>query len=363
MPEHVLLSAEALRRFVAEVCAAAGCDAVEAEAIAEHLVEANLTGHDSHGLRALSEYVAAMLDGRLKLGQRVKAVRDAGAVLVLDGGLGVGQVVARQAMEMGIERAKVHGVALVALRNAHHLGRIGAWAELCAAAGCASVHFVNVIGHPPYVAPFGGRQARIATNPFCVGLAATGRPPVILDMATSKAAWGKLMVARNKGEPAPPDTLIDAAGRPSVDPGVLLADPPGSLLPMGEHKGYGLAVMCELMAGALGGGGTNQPEMALTLTSTNNMLSFIVAPGALGDVGAMALEADALVAWLKSTAPAKDFDEVLVPGEPEFRSRKEREANGIPIDRETWKEVLRTAASVGCAAPGPGAAPPQARRG
>ncbi|MGH6933251.1 MAG: Ldh family oxidoreductase, partial [Dongiaceae bacterium] len=200
MSEHnVHLSAAQLRGIVAAICAAAGCTDEETAAIAEHLVEANLAGHDSHGVRMLPEYVAAMRDGRLRLGRRAEIVRDGGAVIVVDGGLGVGQVICRDAMAIGIDRARAHGVALVALRRAHHLGRIGAWAELCAAAGCASVHFVNVIGHRPYVAPFGGRSGRLATNPFCAGLPASGRPPVILDMATSRVAWGKLMLARNKG--------------------------------------------------------------------------------------------------------------------------------------------------------------------
>ncbi|MGH6933452.1 MAG: malate/lactate/ureidoglycolate dehydrogenase [Dongiaceae bacterium] len=349
MSDHgVHLSAPHLRGIVAAICAAAGCTDEEAAAIAEHLIEANLTGHDSHGIRMLPEYVAAMRAGRLRLGQRARIVRDGGAVMVIDGGLGVGQVICREAMAIGINRAKAHGVALVALRRAHHLGRIGAWAEQCAAAGCASVHFVNVIGHRPYVAPYGGQSGRLATNPFCAGLPATGRPAVILDMATSKAAWGKLMLARSKGEPAPADTVIDAAGRLSSDPGVLVADPPGSLLPFGEHKGYGLAVICELFAGALGGGGTNRPETPLTDTITNNMLSFIIEPGTLVTASGLAREIDALIDWVKATAPREGFEEVLIPGEPEWRRRTERLANGIAIDAETWKDVLAAAASVGC---------------
>jgi len=350
MSDHSIhLSATVLRLITAAICRAAGCNDEEAMAIAEHLVEANLTGHDSHGIRMLPEYVAAMREGRLHLGQQAEIVRDSGAVILIDGGLGVGQAICRHAMAIGIDRANAHGVALVALRRVHHLGRIGAWAEQCAAAGCASVHFVNVIGHRPYVAPYGGRSGRLATNPFCAGLPATGRPPVILDMATSKVALGKLMLARNKGEPAPEGTVIDAAGRPSSDPGVLKADPPGSMLPFGEHKGYGLAVICELFAGALAGGGTNQPRTPLTDTITNNMLSFIIGPGALVTATALAHEIDALIDWVKEAAPREGFEEVLIPGEPEHQRKFERLTNGIAIDAETWREVLAAAASVGCA--------------
>ena len=342
------IPADRLRRIIAAICAAAGCDSEEATAIADHLVEANLTGHDSHGLRMLPEYVAAMRESRLRLGARARVVSDCGAVVVIDGGFGVGQIVCREAMVIGIDRARIHGIALVALRHAHHIGRVGAWAEKCAAAGCASVHLVNVIGHRPYMAPFGGREGRLATNPFCAGLPATDRPPVILDMATSKVAWGKLMLARSRNEPAPEGAVIDALGRPSADPGIVLADPPGSLLPFGEHKGYGLAVICELFAGVLSGGGTNQPATPLTDTITNNMLSFIIEPGRLVPASVLSREIDALVDWVKTATPCENGGEVLIPGEPERRLRAKREAEGIPIDRIIWKEVLAAADSVGC---------------
>jgi uncharacterized oxidoreductase len=344
----VRVSAGRLRAIVRAICASVGCDDEESTAIAHHLVDANLTGHDSHGACKVPEYVACMRDGRLKLGRHAEIVRDLGALVVVDGGLGVGQVVAREAMAIGIARAKEFGVALVALRRAHHIGRIGAWAEQCAAAGCASVHFVNVIGHPPYVAPYAGRDGRLATNPFCAGLPATERPPVILDFATSKVAWGKILVARNKGEAAPEGALIDAEGRPTDDPNVIFAEPPGFLLPFGDHKGYGLAVICDLFGGALTGGGTNNAAAPLNDTAINNMLSIIIWPGALGEMAEIRREMDALAAWLKESPPRAGLGDVLLPGEPERRTRAERERLGIPIDPTTWSEILAAAESVGC---------------
>jgi uncharacterized oxidoreductase len=344
----IRIGADRLREFVRTVCASAGCDAEEAGAIAQHLVDANLTGHDSHGVGMLVEYIPAMRDGRLKLGRRARITRDSGPVIVIDAGVGVGQVLGREAMAIGIERARLHGVALVALQRAHHLGRIGAWAEQCAAAGCASLHYVNVIGHRPYVAPFGGTDGRLATNPVCIGLPATDQPPIILDMATSKVAFGKVKVARNRGQPVPDGALIDAAGVPTNDPAVMFAQPSGALLPFGEHKGYGLAVMCDLLAGALVGGGTNGPDAQTSDTITNNMLSIIIDPAAVTETDAMHEKVAVLTAWLKASPPRAGVDGVLLPGEPERRIRAERERMGIPLDRNTWRQLEDMARLAGC---------------
>jgi uncharacterized oxidoreductase len=346
--DTVRLSPAGLNEFLRDICRRAGCDAEEAAAIADHLVEANLAGHDSHGICKIPEYAAVMRDGRLRLGRRATVVRDGGAVIVIDGNLGVGQVVARQAMEIGMARARLHGVAVVALRRAHHIGRIGAWAEQCAAGGFASMHYVNVIGHAPHVAPFGGRDGRLATNPFAAALPLAGGPPVVLDMATSKVAWGKLLVAANRGVEAPPDAVIDADGRASRDPHVVFREPRGAMLPFGEHKGYGLAVLCDLMAGALGGGGCNRPENTGSETAVNSMLSVIVDPAALGDPAAIAEEAGAFAGWVKGAPRRPGVQAILLPGEPERQCRAERARDGIPVDRGTWAQILDTAHALGC---------------
>lgn len=345
----MLIKAERLHAIASAVFQRAGCSGEETRCIADHLVDANLAGHDSHGINNLPMYVEAIRTGRMKLGRRLRLVRDMGAVLLFDGGSGVGQVLAREAMARGIERAQTTGVALVALRNTHHLGRIGAWAEQCADAGCASVHFVNVIGHQPYVAPFGGRDGRYATNPFCAGVPATGdTPAVILDMATSKVAFGKVAVARNRGVPVPEGALLDATGEPTCDPNAMYAQPAGALLPFGEHKGSGLSLVCELLGGALTGGGTNQPETPRDERVINNMMSFIVNPAALVEAEWLRRETDALVAWVKASPPRDGVEAVLVAGEPERRIRAIRVRDGIPVDPVTWEGVRQAAASVGC---------------
>src|ERR1700757_1703987 len=197
-----------LHAYVRAIWEQAGSSPREAQLVADHLVAANLTGHDSHGVGMIPRYVDSLRDRELKLNAHASVVKDVGAVLTVDGGKGFGQVVAHEAMELGIERAKKLGVCAVALRNAHHIGRIGHWAEQCAKAGLASFHFVNVAGDP-LVAPFGGADRRIGTNPFCAAFPREGKAPLVLDFATSAVAYGKTRVAYNQGKQVPPGALID----------------------------------------------------------------------------------------------------------------------------------------------------------
>ena len=329
------IAAASLTDFGRELFIAAGCAQPEARAIAEHLVEANLTGHDSHGVGKMPEYVSAIREGRARANEPGEVVVDAGSILVLEGKRGMGQTLAARTIDLGIARAKDLGAAVVALRNSHHIGRIGAWAERAAAAGYVSVHFVNVVGHTAYVAPYGGREGRLATNPVTIGVPATGKPPVILDFATSRIAWGKLFVANAKGEQAPVDTVIDQHGQPSRDPSLLMKPPLGAILPFGEHKGSGLGFLADILAGALTGGHTNEPNTPQDHTAINNMLSILIDPARLGNAGGWMAEVNAITDWVKSASPREGFSEVLVAGEPERRAKAKRLAEGIPLDPNT----------------------------
>ena len=341
----------ALHALTHAVCVAGGSAAREAELVADNLVEANLTGHDSHGVGLLPAYVQCLDNGSLRINRHAEVVRDRGPILVIEGGRGYGQVIGFETMTMAMERAAQHGVALVAIRNSFHLGRIGHWAEQCAAQGFASIHFVNGIDHPPLQAPFGGRDARMSTHPFCAAVPAAEGEPVVLDMATSKIAFGKVRVARNSGLQVPDDSLLHPEGHVSRDPGVMFTDPRGAMLSVGEHKGSGLAIMCDLLAGAITGGMTNQPEHPYADGIVNNMLSVIVAPGALGERDAIQREIAAASAWIKSSRPRAGFDEVLLPGEPERRRSAQRRAHGIEVDSESWSHIRAAAAAVGLSDP------------
>jgi uncharacterized oxidoreductase len=344
-----IVPSDKLHALSRALCAASGSSEREAALVADHLVEANLTGHDSHGVGLLPIYIESVGAGTLVPNRHAELIRERGAVLVIEGHRGYGQVIGYEAMQLGMARARDQGVALLAVRDSFHLGRIGHYAEQCARAGFASVHFVNVIDHAPLQAPHGGTEARFSTNPFCAALPGEDGRAVVLDMATSKIAIGKARVARNKGVPVPEESVLDAAGRPTRDPAAMFEEPRGALMPMGEHKGSGLAIMCELLAGAVTGGRTIQPAHPRAGGIINNMLSVIIDPDVFGDRRQLRDEIAALIAYVKSARPRPGFDEVLVPGEPERRRRVERLEHGIEVDERTWTEILGAARSLGLA--------------
>jgi uncharacterized oxidoreductase len=344
----ILARHERLRAAGTRVLAAAGGAEADARAVADHLVDANLAGHDSHGIGILPHYVRAIAAKLLDPKAHGVLEDRGGAVLALDGRSGFGQVAARDATAAGMARARRDGVALVALRNAFHVGRIGAYAEQAAAGGLVSLHFVNVVGHAPLVAPFRGTDARIATNPFCAALPASGgKPAVVLDFATGVVALGKVRVALNRGEKLPEGTLLDGAGRPTTDPRVMYEEPRGAILPFGLHKGYGLAFVCELLAGALTGGGTISTVPYEKDRITNNMLSFFVDPGRLPGAAGLEAQIAAAIDHVKASPPQDPALPVLVAGEPELATKARRLAEGIPVDPTTWEELRGAARSVG----------------
>jgi uncharacterized oxidoreductase len=339
-----------LRELATRLLAAAGAAEPDAAVVADHLVDANLAGHDSHGVGMLPQYLRAIRGGLLDPRAHAALEDRGGAVLAADGRRGFGQVVAREAIAAAMERARATGVAVVALRNAFHVGRVGAYGEQAAAAGLASLHFANVVGHGPVVAPFGGTRARLSTNPVCVALpGAGGAEPFVLDFATSALALGKIRVALNRGERLPPGVLVDHRGLPTTDPATMFPEPRGAILPFGLHKGYGLALACELLAGALAGGGTLATVAPEPGRIGNNLLSFVLDPARLPGAGALGTELPAAIGYVKGSPPADPAAPVLVAGEPERASRARRLAAGIPIERATWEELVEAGRSLGIA--------------
>jgi len=347
MSDHRIPTA-GLHRWVADLWLAAGSDAREATLTADHLVGANLSGHDSHGVGMIPKYVMSWQADQLQLNQQVSVVHESGGIVSLDGNRGMGQAVTEQAMRVGIDRAREHGVCVLGLRRSHHLGRVGHWAEQATAAGMISIHFVNVLSKP-IVAPHGGYDPRFGTNPFTIGVPVAGQPPLVLDFATSAIALGKVRVANNKGVPVPPGCLMDPHGHPTDDPGVMFphaGTPQGALRTFGEHKGYVLAVMCELLGAAVTGGHTIRPE---TLTHEhavwNNMLAIIFDPARLGSSTTFGHEVEAFVEWMKASRLQPGTDQIRLPGDPERAWRRAR-AEYIPVDSSTLAQLDDAAARV-----------------
>jgi uncharacterized oxidoreductase len=336
------IPAEQLRQRVANILQKAGSQAAEAAQVAANLVMANLSGHDSHGVGMVPRYVDAILEGGLQPNTGVKVLIDTGPLLNLDGQRGFGQITGVQAMQMGIERAKQHGVCTVALSRSHHLGRIGHFAEMAVAQGLVSIHFVNVLSRP-VVAPFGGGDGRFGTNPCCIGVPMGQRKPFVLDFATSRVAQGKMRVAYNKGEQVPDGYLIDEKGHPTNNPGVVVVPQSngffGALMTFGEHKGFGMAMACELLGGALTGGGTWHREADNQRTVLNGMLTMIIDPVRLGTQDAFEKEALAFEDWLRQSPNAPGTEGVMLAGEPERKARLDREQNGIWVDDATLAEI------------------------
>src|SRR5215470_2726329 len=285
----VTIKAKALEAFVADIFASTGCSKEEGGRIGRYLVSANLSGHDSHGVVRVPRYAIQKKNGTVLADVTVDVVVDTPVIAVVDGKYGFGQTVTPQAVRIGIEKCQRNGLAAVTLRNAGHVGRVGDWAEMAAEAGLVSVHFVNASGSV-LVAPYGGVERRFSTAPYCVGVPRPGAPPIVLDFATSVVAEGKVLVASQGGKKLPENALINLDGTMSTDPRVLYGDyrptgqrragnGKGAIRAFGDHKGSGLALMCELLGGSLTGmqatglGGERGDRFR-----GNGMLSFYVNP-------------------------------------------------------------------------------------
>ncbi|MET0444481.1 MAG: Ldh family oxidoreductase [Pseudorhodoplanes sp.] len=351
------LQADRLGGFVAKIFVALGSSQEEGTRIGRTLVNANLTGHDSHGVARVPRYVQWRRDGLLSPDVTVERVVDNPVIAILDGKFGFGQTTAPQAVAIGIEKCRAHGLSAIGLRNSGHVGRVGEWAEVAVEAGLVSVHFVNVAGSV-LVAPYGGVERRFSTAPLCIGIPRPGGSPVILDFATSLVAEGKVLVASQGGKKLPADALVSAEGSLSGDPRELYGDygptpardhrkGSGALRAFGDHKGSGLALMCELLGGALTGNGASDPGKRWS----QGMFSFYVDPAKVDPAHFLPDELSRFLSYVKGSRPIDPASPVLLPGEPEQRMRAERTANGVPLTEDTFAGLIATARDVGLPEP------------
>lgn len=337
-----------LTQLAVAIFRAMGSEQTEAEIVGRHLALANLAGHDSHGVLRIPQYVKAIRDGRIRINSHVQVVRESPAGVVLDGQLAFGQVIAVEAMRLAIEKARASAVAGVSVFNSNHVGRLAAHTQLAAESGMIGILTVNAGGAGQLVAPFGGVAPRLATNPISIAVPSPdGSPPLVLDIATSVAPEGKLRAYRQRGERVPDGWIIDHEGRPTIDPKDFYGPPAGALLPLGGpagHKGYGLALMFDILAGGLSGAGCSRPNPQPTGDGLFLMAIDVRQFSPFEEFRARVAE---LVEHVKSCPPAPGFEEVLVPGEYEFRQEQKRRREGIVIEETTWAEIQAIAGELG----------------
>ncbi len=346
--KHMKISAHHLTDLATSILSHASGNADAARKVAKRLVSANLTGHDSHGVGMIPAYVEGILAKQLIPDAQAKVVQDKGPFLLVDGQQGFGHIVAEQAMEMAIERARTSHFAVLSLRNSFHLGRLGDWGAMAAEAGFICILYANVQSERPIVAPFGGSDSRFVTNPYCTAIPATAKNPMfLLDMATSTIAMGKARVADLSGNSVPEGSVIDVDGNPTTDPSVMFEEPSGSLTTFGAHKGFGLALLGDILGGSFSGGGAYLPERAVPSRIFNNMMAILIDPNVFGLADAFGVDMDKYADWVKASPPAPGVQAVQLPGDPERRCAKDRQANGIFVDAGTQAQLIEAATSVG----------------
>lgn len=336
-----------LRDITIATFQAAGWPEADAAEVARHFVLANLSGHDSHGIGMLPLYVKAVTEGLLTPQNTPRDKIALAPFLVIDAQIALGQPTARRAVARAAEMALTGGVGILNLLDAHHIGRIGDYAEQAAALGLVSMFWVNVAGRSPIVAPHGSREARWGTNPHAIGVP-NGDAPLILDFATSRMAHGKARVALNKGAEVQPGYLIDADGHATNDPAVVFPPlPMGALLPFGEHKGAGIAMIAEILSAGMAGGALieSKPVKGWII---NSLFGILIDPVRLEpDAAARAARIDAIASFVRSAPPREGFDKVRAPGDMERETRFIRQAEGIPLDDETWRQIVESAEHFG----------------
>ena len=340
--------------LITDIFKAKSCNNYEAKTIAERLCGSNLKGHDSHGIVRVPRYVLWMEWGWVFPNIKPELIVDSGALALIDAKQGFGQVAGEFAVDEGIKRAKLHGVSVVGLKNSGHLGRIGDWSERAADAGLVSLHFVNVRGSL-LVAPFGGSDRRGSTSPLSIGVPSKDTDHIILDMATSTVAEGKVMVAQKGGKPLPSGALIDSNGNLTINPEVMYGkinenevpnseNGTGAITAFGLHKGSGINFMMEILGGALTGSGVSAGiDDKEKRKFANGMLSLYVKVDNMVNFEYFLNEVRSYADFVRSSPPANKNEKVLIPGDKEISTYKDRLANGLPVAPIVWQNIKQTA--------------------
>lgn len=346
-------SPHTLGSFVARLLAAGGATADDGAVVAASLVESNLRGHDSHGVILARWYLSQLKHGELVSGAPFEVLHETASLLAADGHLGFGQVQCPRLVDRVAEKARASGIAGGTMRRCGHVGRLGEWVERLAAAGLAGLLAVNDNGAIRTVAPPGGLEPRLSTNPIAIGVP-TGDGPLALDISTSAVANGKLKIARLAQKPVPLGWIQDAQGNPTTDPNVMLADPPGCLVPFGgdqAYKGFGLGLMFDILVAGLTGGfcppaPKGQPE-------ANNVLLVVWDPSRCAGQPHFLAEAGRLLEAVRTTPTKSGVDCIQLPGDRSAETRKQRLQTGISLEGDAWETLAHMARKFGIALPEP----------
>ena len=347
-----------IKDWLADIFTAASVPREEAILISHHLVDADASGHASHGIVRVPRYIDYIEKNMVRPVCETSTVLDQGPLLLLDGQYSFGQVLGQKVIEQARRLVRAHGIALIGLRHAGHLGRIGAWAELLADQGLTSVHFVTVTGSA-IVAPFGSREARLSTAPVTIGVPHDGDDHFILDFATSLVAEGKILVSQKTGTPLPSQAMVNEAGMDSDDPYSIygetarhdVPDPTagaGAIQTFGAHKGSGLGLACELLAGALTGSGTNAKKRPFC----NGMLSIIFDSNSFDTDQAMQGEIHDFITSIRQAAPRQEGGQVMIPGDKERQMRAKIAREGVPLDEAIISDLRQLSEKLHVTVPG-----------
>ncbi len=340
------IRSQTLSAYIQALFQAAGAPPPHAARVANSLVSANLAGHDSHGVIRTMQYLKNIEDGLLDPVIEPMIARQTGVVTMVDGRQSFGQVAAHYAMNISIEKAKTYGMATTGLFHSAHVGRLGEWIAMAAEQGMIGLGFCNGGSRGGLVTPHGGRARRLGTNPFSCAIPRADAPPIVVDFATSVVAEGKIRVARNSGKALPPGRILDVNGEPSVDPNDLYAG--GMLLPAAEHKGYCMALMMDFLGGILTTAGC---AVLPTYQWGNGVLFMALNIEAFRPLDEFLAEGETVAAAMVNTPPRPGVERVLLPGEPEQLMAKERLQQGIPIDDNTWQQLVEAGTGLQVAAP------------
>ncbi|MFN0195513.1 MAG: Ldh family oxidoreductase [Planctomycetaceae bacterium] len=338
-------SSDAILEMARRVLEGLGLRPDDARIVANELRDANLVGHDSHGVMRLMQYADSIRSGHMRPENRSVVLTETPSWALIDGQFHFGQVTMTHALKVGAEKAAQTGTATVLVRNCNHVGRLGSYTERAAQQGFFCLMCVNAPG-PGGVAPYGGMEQKLGTNPISIA-APYGESQFVLDMTTSAVAEGKVRVAFQKGEPIPSGWIIDAHGNPTTNPGDLYAKPPGALLPLGGElgfKGFGLSVMIDLLAGVLSGSGVCRTDLP---RGANGVWLYLLDIKAVIPPEEYDAWVNTYVSSIKGSRKQQGVTEILMPGEIEQRRKMQRLAEGVSLPDETWRQINVLAESVG----------------